>query len=154
MSSIASSPYFGSSPSVAKSRGKSRLYFALIGLAAVVAAGLANIIVFYLGDAVIGYDPEFVELGSAIGDGIFTMVLAIPAVLVYAVLLRRSSNPVRHFTIISAVALLISVIPDFTYVPSEPGVSNAQITVLVLMHIVAAAVIVWTLTTFARPQGR
>jgi Family of unknown function (DUF6069) len=154
MSFIATSSTVKSSTFVPEtSRVSSRSRFATVGIATAIAAGLANMLVYYLGSAVVSYDPDFVELGSAVGIGIFTLVLAIPAVLVYGLLLRRSGNPVRLFTIISAVVLVLSVIPDFTMIPSEPGATNAQTSILVLMHIVAAGVIVWMLTTFARPQN-
>jgi hypothetical protein len=155
MSSMTLSPSVATSPSLSQeSRVVNWGRFARVGLATVVAAGLANILVYYAGDAVVRYDPKFVELGSAIGDGIFTSVLALGAVLVYAALLRFAHNPVRTFTIVSAVVLVLSVIPDFTMIPSEPGTSNAQTVVLVVMHVVAAAVIVRMLTTLARPQER
>jgi hypothetical protein len=149
------------SPSVATSSSPSRQSrvvnwgrFALVGLAAVVASGLSTVLVYFAGDAVVRYDSDFVELGSAVGDGIFTSVLAVGAVLVYAALLRFARNPVRTFTIVSAVVLVLSLIPDFTIAASDPGSSNAQVAILVLMHFAAAAVIVPMLTTFARPQGR
>jgi hypothetical protein len=154
MSSLTMSPAVATSSPSQESRVVNWGRFARVGLATVVAAGLANVLVYYAGDAVVRYDPDFVELGSAIGDGIFTSVLAIGAVLVYAALLRYARNPVRTFTIVSAVVLVLSVIPDFTMIPSEPATSNAQTAVLVLMHVVAAAVIVPMRTTPARLQGR
>jgi hypothetical protein len=155
MSFIATSSTVKSSTFVPEtSRVSSRSQYAIIGIATAVAAGLANMLVYFIGSAFVSYDSDFVELGSAVGIGIFTLVLAIPAVFLYALLLRRSGNPVRLFTIISAVVLVLSVIPDFTYIPSEPGASAAQTSILVLMHVVAAAVIVWMLTTFAHPKAR
>ncbi|MFL5761276.1 MAG: DUF6069 family protein [Thermomicrobiales bacterium] len=151
MSSITSSPFIATS---GLSRAMSRHSFALVGLAASVAAALANMLVYVFGDAVVGYDPDFVYLGSAIGIGIFTFVLAVAAVLVYAVVVQRTENPVRLFTIISSVVLAVSIIPDYTYIPSEPGATTAQASILALMHVVAAGVIVWMLTTFARPRAR
>ena len=77
---------------------------------------------------------------------------AIVAVLLYAALLRFAKRPERTFSVMAAIVLLISVIPDFTYIPSVPGATNSQIAILVLMHIVAATVIVGLLTTRSRPQ--
>ncbi|HEY7036574.1 MAG TPA: DUF6069 family protein [Thermomicrobiales bacterium] len=155
MSSMSLSPAVATSPSLSQeSRVVDWGRFALVGLATVVASGLSTILVYYAGDAVVRYDPKFVELGSAVGDGIFTAVLAIGAVLVYAGLLRFARNPVRTYTIVSAAVLLLSLIPDFTIAPADPGATNAQVAVLVLMHFVAAAVIVPMLVTLARPQGR
>jgi hypothetical protein len=41
-----------------------------------------------------------------------------------------------------------------TYIPSVPGATSGQTAVLMLMHVVAAIVIVSMLTTLTRPQGR
>jgi hypothetical protein len=125
----------------------------LFGLATVVAASIANVLVYYVGDLFIRYDPAFVELGSAFGIAIFTLVLSIGAVPVYAMLLHSVKHPERVFTIVSAVLLALSVIPDITYIPSVPGASNAQTSVLILMHIVAAAVIVGMLTRHTRQRA-
>lgn len=152
MSSMALSPSVATSSLSRPSRGANWGRIAPAGLAAVVGSGLATVLVYYAGETVVRYDPDFVELGSAVGDGIFTSVLAVGAFLVYAALLRFARKPVRTFTIVSAVVLVLSLIPDFTIARSDPGSSDAQVAVLVLMHIVAAAVIVPVLTTFARPH--
>jgi hypothetical protein len=68
------------------------------------------------------------------------------AVLLYAVLTRFTSNPARIFTNIAVVVLIVSLIPDLTYIPSVPGATPGQTAVLMLMHVVAAGVIVSALT--------
>jgi hypothetical protein len=128
--------------------------FALVGLATVVAALAANLLVYVIGGAVVGYDPNFVVLATAGGTIIFTLVPAIVAVLLYAALLRFTRNPARIFTAIAAVVLVLSVIPDFTYIPTVPGSSAPQTAVLVVMHVVAAAVIVGMLTTLTPAPER
>ncbi|HEX3723557.1 MAG TPA: DUF6069 family protein [Nitrolancea sp.] len=138
----------------AESRSTSRGRFALLGLATVVAAVVANVIVYYLGGALVSYDPTFVILQNAGGAISFTLIPAVIAVLLYAALLRFSRNPVRVFTVIAAVVLALSVIPDLTYIPTVAGSSAAQTTVLILMHFVAAGVIVGMLANYARPQAR
>ncbi len=128
--------------------------FARLGIATVLAAVIANVIVYYIGSAIVTYDPEFVILSNVSGAVIFTLFSAIGAVLVYAGLLRFSANPVRTFTIVSAVVFVVTLIPDFTYIPTVPGASAGQTTILALMHVVAAVVIVWMLTTRTRQQAR
>ena len=54
------------------------------------------------------------------------------------------------FTIISALTFVVTLIPDFTYIPTVDGVSNAEIAVLVVMHAIAAAVITRGLTRVRR----
>ncbi len=120
--------------------------FALVGLGTIVAAVLANVLVYYIGGAVVDYDPQFLPLASVGGAVIFTVFPAIIAVVIYAILLRFTLNPARIFTIIAVVALIISLIPDLTYIPTVPGVTTAQTAMLLLMHFVAAAVIVGILT--------
>ncbi len=77
-------------------------------------------------------------------------MLAIPAVLTYAALVRFTGNPVRTFSILSLVLLIVSIIPDLSSVPSMEGASNGQTAILILMHVVAASVIVWMLTNLTR----
>lgn len=149
MSSIAS---YTSAPSVSRSTGWRT--FARIGVATVVASTLANVLFYYLGSVFVSYNPDFVVLANASGTIFFTVVSAIVAVLLYAALLRFADNPVRTFNIISAIVLVVSIIPDFTYIPSQEGASTGQAVILALMHVVAAAVIVPMLTTLARPQVR
>jgi hypothetical protein len=144
LSSTSSAPV--ASPTVSWGR------FALIGLGTVVAAVLANLLVYALGSAVVGYDPGFVVLANASGTILFTVVPALVAVLLYAVLMRFSGNPARIFTNIAVVVLIVSLIPDLTYIPSVPGATSGQTAILMLMHVVAAGVIVWMLTTLTRPH--
>ena len=136
------------SPAVGRGR------FVLVGLATVAAAVIANLLVYLLGSVVVGYNPQFIVLANVSGTILFTVVPAIVAVLVYAALMRFTSNPARIFTNIAVVVLIVSLIPDLTYIPSVPGATSGQIAVLMLMHVVAAIVIVSMLTTLARPQGR
>jgi hypothetical protein len=152
MSSIALSSSSSSPPvpSCAVNWGR----FALVGLGTVVAAVLANLLVYLIGSVVVGYDPQFVVLANPSATILFTVVPAIVAVLLYAALIRFTSNPARIFTNIAVVVLIVSLIPDLTYIPSVPGATSGQTAILMVMHVVAASVIVWVLTTLTRPQGR
>ena len=126
--------------------------YALIAIGTVIAAVAANLVVYVIGSAVVGYDPGFVVLATPGGTIIFTLVPAVVAVVVYALLLRFASNPERTFAILAAVVLVLSWIPDLTYIPTVPGSSTAQTVVLMIMHVVAAVVIVGMLTNLARPR--
>ena len=151
MTSIALSSS-ASSPEPGAPRAFSWGRFALVGLGTVIAAVLANLLVYLIGSVVVGYDPQFVVLANASGTILFTVVPAIVAVLLYAILLRFSSNPARIFTNIAIVVLILSLIPDLTYIPSVPGATSGQTAILMLMHVVAASVIVWMLTSLTRSQ--
>ena len=149
MSSVALS---SSSAAPVASPVVSRGRFALVGLGTVAAAVIANLLVYALGSVVVGYDPRFVVLANASGTILFTVVPAIVAVLLYAVLMRFSGNPARIFTNIAVVVLIVSLIPDLTYIPSVPGATSGQTAILMLMHVVAAGVIVWMLTSLTRSR--
>src|SRR5215211_4291105 len=72
--------------------------FVRIAALTIVAAVLANVLVYFLGDLVIRYDPEFLVLNNPSGVAIFTFTAAVVAVLVYAGLLRYTANPVHTFS--------------------------------------------------------
>ena len=127
--------------------------FALVGLATVIAAVVANVLVFYIGSAFVSYDPQFLPLMGAGPAVMFTVVPAIVAVLLYAALLRFVRNPERVFVIISIVVFIVTLIPDFIYIPDVPGATVGQTTILILMHVVAAIVIVLMLTRLTRTRS-
>jgi hypothetical protein len=127
--------------------------YALRGLGTVVAAVLANTLFYYLGGALVAYDPDFIVLSNPSGAAIFTVVPALVAVLLYAGLVRFTCRPAGIFTVISAITFVVTLIPDFTYIPTVPGASNGQTAVLVLMHVIAAAVIVRLLTSTPARRG-
>jgi hypothetical protein len=151
MSSIALSSS-ASSPTPEAPRAVSWGRFALVGLGTVIAAVLANLLVYLIGSVVVGYDPQFVVLANASGTILFTVGPAIVAVLLYAALMSFTSNPARIFTNIAIVVLILSLIPDLTYIPSVPGASSGQTAILMVMHVVAAVVIVSMLTRLSRSQ--
>lgn len=128
--------------------------YAFVALGTIGAAVLANVLVYSVAGAIVDYDPRFLPLATVDGTIIFTVAPAVVAVVLYALLLRFSRTPERVFTSVAAVVLVASVIPDFTYIPTVPGVSVAQTAVLVLMHVVAAVVIVAMLTGLGRRAPR
>jgi len=155
MSSIATSSSIVTSSSASReTRATSRGRFARVGLATVVAATLANVLVYFIGGAFVPYDPRFLPLANVSGEIVFTLPAGIIVVLLYAALLRFARKPARTFTIIAAVVLVVATIPDFTYIPTVPGATGGHTAVLVAMHVVAAGVIVGMLTSLARPQSR
>ena len=150
MSAITIAPSAAASPARKVSPTVDWTTFGWLSLSAMLAASIANVLVYFAGDAIIGYDPAFVELGSALGIAVCTAVPAVIAALLYAALVAKTERPARVFTIVSAVIFIVTLIPDLTFIPTEPGVTNGQIAVLMLMHVVAAAIIVRVLTTFPR----
>ena len=154
MASITASPAIALSQPRSSARATRRGRYALLSLATVAAAVLANVAVYYLGALVVGYNSGFIVLANPSGIALFTVVPAIVATLVYGGLLRFTRRPERTFSIIAAIVFVVTTIPDFTYIPSVPGATNGQTAILVLTHIVAAAVIIGMLTKLSRRQPR
>ena len=141
-------------PVSTQARGFSWGRYALRGLGTVVAAVLANTLFYFVGGAVVAYDPDFVVLSNPAGAIVFTLVPAIVAVLLYAALARFTSRAAAIFTVISAITFVVTLIPDFTYIPTVAGASNGQTAILVLMHVIAASVIVRLLISTPARQPR
>jgi hypothetical protein len=147
MSSVA----FTSSPS-SRPQGIDWGRYAIVALGTIGAALLANILFYFVAGLFVSYNPQFPPLATVGGTIVFTIVPAVVAVVVYALLLRFTRNPERIFTSLAAVVLVLSWIPDLTYIPTVPGASAGQTAVLMLMHLIAAVVIVGMLTRLSRPR--
>lgn len=123
------------------------------GLLAVLVAAAANAVV-YLVAAAAGAMPQDVVVN---GQGPITLPMvvatsvfgAVAGTAVYALVGRFARRPVRVFRVVAAVALVLSFAGPFTI----PGAPAAMVTTLLLMHAVAAAVIVGLLTTMAARQA-
>jgi hypothetical protein len=153
MSSVALSGSVVGSPSdrqrTSSSVGKAR--YAKIALATIVLATLANAAVYFLADIFVRYHPDFLILKDVSAAVFTTAIAGVVASLLYAGLLRFTANPVRNFSVVSAVVFVLTTVPDVTYIPGVEGASAAQAAVLVLMHVVAAVIITGMLTKLARP---
>jgi MFS family permease len=153
MASITSSPTAALSLAPSQPRTTRRGRYALLALGTVVASVLANVVVYYLGALVVGYNSGFIILANPSGVAMFTFFPAVVATLLYAALLRFTHRPERNFAVVSAIVFVATTIPDFTYIPTVPGATNSQTAILVLTHIVAATVIVGMLIKPSRPQA-
>lgn len=89
--------------------------------------------------------PPFMAL--AYGPVILvSLVGALGATVVYALLARRVTNPDRTFRRVAVVALLLSFTPNVGLFLSEPAVTVGVLLSLASMHVVAAAASVGALT--------
>jgi hypothetical protein len=134
-----------------KPRGKGNLLTA--GAIATVAAALGNLVVFYVAAAINGGpltvpDPSGAGMMPAMVavPVIFTAVMIIGATLVFALIKRRSAQPVRLFLIVSLVVLILSYLPFLLPI----GLPTATVIAFALMHIVAAGIAVPILITMGR----
>ncbi|MBX3060799.1 MAG: hypothetical protein KF770_30430 [Anaerolineae bacterium] len=92
----------------------------------------------------------FKPLDNYARAAVFTAIPAIAATALLAWLARRQADPVPAFLKISAVMLVISIIPDYL-LPVEYKTFLAS-TVTAFLHVVAAAVIVSVLVIGYRQQ--
>ena len=123
------------------------------GALALVVAAAANAVV-YLVASPLGAMPQGVD---ANGQGPITLPMvaatsaagAAAGTLVYAVLGRFARRPVRAFRLVAVIALVLSLAGPFTI----PGAPAAMVAALLVMHVVAAGVVVGLLTTLAARAG-
>ena len=105
----------------------------------------ANAVVLAVATELLGVAPNFESLDWP--PVIFlTVVGAVGATVVYAGLTRVVARPDRTFTLLAGVVLLVSFLPDLLWLPDDPGATTAGIVVLMLMHVVVAAICVAVLT--------
>ena len=76
----------------------------------------------------------------------FTTLGVVGATVTYGLLARLSSSPDRLFLVVAAVVLVLSLVPDFTVIPNQPGGSLLAGAILGLMHVTTAVVCVGVLT--------
>jgi hypothetical protein len=115
-------------------RGALALAFSAVGNALLLTAVLAS-------DAV----PPFMAL--AYGPVVVVSLLgALGATVVYAVLARRVTDPDRTFLRVAVVALLLSFAPNVALFLSDPAVTLGVLLALASMHVVAAVASVGALT--------
>ncbi len=116
------------------------------GAGATVIAVVANVVLYVVGNAIIDVPDDFMPLENAGAPIFFTILGLVLATGVYLWLAKRESDPRPRFLTIAGVALLFSFIPNLViYVqkPEDMGtVEGGPILLLMLMHVVAAAIAV------------
>lgn len=126
-------------------RGSTRVLsdVARAGGLALVASWVVNVAVTTVGrQAGIGEGLMAMTYPSVL---VLTTVGVVGATVVYAVLARLTDRPDRNFLVVAAIVLVLSIVPDFTYIPGEPGGSVTAGVVLATMHVLTAAIAVWFL---------
>jgi hypothetical protein len=115
----------------------------LVSLFTIIAATIANLIVRTIAFALLPLSTAFPPLAwqSVI---LFTSVGVALASGVYALVRRFSRKAVRVYTLIAAVALLVSLIPNFLILRDPaalgPGTTIPEVLVMMVCHGVAAIV--------------
>src|ERR1700676_5290081 len=119
------------------------------GAAAVIASAVANSAVAAVLRGVLDVPVGFSPL-QAISVLSLTIVGVIGAVLVFAAICRLSARPVRLFTIVASVALVISwAAPLAVYFANAfPGTNASRVVGLMFLHAIAGVVTIATLRTY------
>jgi hypothetical protein len=116
-----------------------------VGPLAVAAATAANEAARQLLVAALPINPDFLPM-QAEGVAMMTVIFTIAAVAVFAAVARLSAQPIRTYQIVSVVALVMSLLPDLMLF-SEPTATAGGVVALMVLHAVAAAAVVWPLST-------
>jgi hypothetical protein len=117
-----------------------------VGPLAVLTSVIAVLVVRLLVVAVLEPDPKFTPLGWAFPI-IDTVVFTSFSVLVFGAIASAAANPIRTFTIVARVVLILSFVPAIaTAYAIAWGGSWANSFGLIAMHVVAWAVCVAMLT--------
>ncbi len=129
----------------------------MAGGVAIAGSVIANLLIYWVGGALVQPNPDFQPLASPMPVIIFTVLFLVIATAVYAVINIAASNPVRVWTIVAWIALIVSLIPDFMLLINPAGMPMGTPTVpavivLIIMHFVAFAITMWAFTKWAHQR--
>ena len=125
-----------------------RLWWA--GPLTILASMVGVLIVRVIAVAILQPNPTPMSLGWVLPP-LFTFILVTGAVLVFALVARFATNPIRTYQIIAFVFLLVSLLPDIGFARSTmPGASWPTAIALMVMHVAAWAICVSMLPKLSR----
>jgi hypothetical protein len=120
---------------------------------AAIAAVVANLALRALAVAVLDIPQPGFEPLQPRAVALSTLGGVVAAGLVYALVARVARDPGRTFTIVAAVALLLSLYAPLSLgladPPENPGTDAGSVGTLIAMHILAAAISVPALVRFS-----
>lgn len=117
---------------------------------------IANYILLMVGKPFTHVPDTFMTLsaGPVIAWSVFG---TIGAAITFFLTRKFSRNPNRTFIQISTVVLILSFIPDVLIHGKESGpfagATWSAVILLMLMHVAAAAILVYTLTKYTKPKA-
>ncbi|MEW6734393.1 MAG: DUF6069 family protein [Acidobacteriota bacterium] len=123
-----------------------------VGPLTVSAAVVANLIVRFIALSLLDIPLRFSPLAHPGPVITLTTVGVTGSVIVFAIVSKFAKHPIRLFRIIAIVVLLISFLPDLAML-TIPGISVLAVVVLMLMHVVAAAISVGLLINLLRKRS-
>jgi hypothetical protein len=133
----------------------------LAGLIAIAGSVIANVIVLWLGVRLFNVPADFYPTMTIQPTIIFTTLFLVVATAVFAVINRFTANPIRVWTIVATIGLIVSLIPDFMLLINPAAMSTGMpmgtitlggVAILILMHLVGFAIMMWAFTRWA-PRG-
>ena len=123
----------------------------MVWLRTILGAVAANLVLRAAALAVFDVPSEFEPLATA-GPTVFLTLVGVAAGLVVALIVeRRSEHPVPLYQRIVLVALLLSLVPDLWMLTEGggeafPGATGPAVVTLMVQHVAAAAVVLWSVT--------
>lgn len=123
----------------------------IVWLRTILGAVAANLVLRAAALAVFDIPPGFEPLATA-GPTVFLTVVGVGAGLGVAVAVdKRSERPVPLFQRIVVVALLLSLLPDLWMLTDSggeafPGATVPAVVTLIVQHVAAAAIVLWSAT--------
>jgi F0F1-type ATP synthase assembly protein I len=129
----------------------------LAGAVSMAAAVAANLVVRAFLFVLLDLPGDFPPL-MALSVIIFTVIGTGLGVLAYALVNKYSKNPTPTYLLIAAVALILSILPNFGLMANPaaapfPGGSALAFGVLIIFHITAALVFIPLLLKLSRTTG-
>jgi Family of unknown function (DUF6069) len=124
-----------------------------VGAGAVAASTIANVLIAQALASLFQVPAAFTALQPAAVASL-TVLGVVGAVIVFAALTRFRPDPVRAFTVVATIALVISWIPDLAlYAVGAPGTTVSGVLSLMSLHVVAAGLAVFLLGRYALRPG-
>ncbi len=117
-----------------------------VGLVAILASWISNMILRLVGIAIFAISPRFAPIGI-FPVTFWTVVTGIGATIVFYLVARFSRNPVPTFLIIAFIVYFMTFYPDYLilYHQISPGTTFYSVGTLLTMHIVEACISVCVL---------
>lgn len=124
-----------------------------VGLLATVISVIANALIVTIARGLFNVPQEFPPF-TVPQFTFLTIAGVVGATIVFAVVGRFARRPIRAFTWIAVVALILSWIPDFGLLAARPfpGTTIQSVGTLMFMHVVTAAISVGLLTRLGRER--
>jgi hypothetical protein len=124
---------------------------ASVGAVAAIVALVLNLAIEWLGRLVLGVPPSFKPY-TGVYLPAYTLGGVAIACVAFWLVTRASREPVRTYTRVAAVALVVSWLPSlYLLTHPGPGVTLLAVGTLLLMHTVTALITIVAFTRFALP---